>query len=511
MIGQVEQQNLLNAYKTSEIVRTSLGPLGRDKLIVKENGEVLVTNDGKTLLEEMKLKNPIARLLVNLSKNQDLAVGDGTTSVVVFCGQLCLKALQLQEKGIHPLDIIEGYKIALEYSISELKNMSIKEIESETEYKKQLSRAAKTSLNSKMIGRDKNRLSEICVDAVYMISDLERKDINLDLVKMDYIPSGSFEDIKLYKGISLWKSFSHEGMKEMKNCKILMISFPLEIPKLKTKYNVNVKNIDDYQNLLNFQQEFYEKIFKKLKGLECNLLICQWGIDHEINDFLFQNNISAIRWVAGDDLERIAMATSSKICPRFEDLSKEYLGFCGEISQELLQDGTSLLTIKDCKNPKACSILVKGSNKLQCEDTIRSLYDALCNVRNAILDGSIIIGGGATEIELYLKLIEYDKKNRDYFEVIKAWAESLLSIPSTLAENAAMNALEATLGLMKEHEKGNKHYGILFQKKKGKAILGDMLKEGVFENIRVKESLLKLATEMCTLILKIDEIISFEE
>jgi T-complex protein 1 subunit epsilon len=506
---ETELLNLKIVHKLSEIVRTSLGPLGRDKLIVKSNGEMLVTNDGKTLLEEMKIKNPIGKLIVNLSKNQDQNVGDGTTSVVVFIGELSLKAFELKRKGINSIDIIEGYKKSLDIALKQLKTLIIQDLEISENFK-ELSKSAKTSLNSKMIGIEKEALSKICVEAVLQIYDRERKDIDLERIKFDYLPVGTLQESKLFNGIILWKHFSHFQMKSRDNCKIIVISFPLEVPKPKTKYTVNISNVEDYKELENIQHRFYSKVTEILSKIEFDLLICQWGIDEFLNQWLFDQNKIAIRYVAGYDIERISISTGSKICPVLDQINNQILGFCDSISQEYLKDDTSIIKIENSKNTKVCSILVKGTNKIQCEDTIRSLYDSVCNVRNSILDNKLVVGGGSIECELYTKMKKIEVQD-EYLEIYKSWFESLLVIPQTLAENSGMNSLETVTELIHHHENGNAFHGVFFDKNEGSGLCKDMKSEGVYENLKMKESVLKLATEMICLILKIDEIISFEE
>jgi T-complex protein 1 subunit epsilon len=504
-----ELLNLKIVHKLSEIVRTSLGPLGRDKLIVKSNGEMLVTNDGKTLLEEMKIKNPIGKLIVNLSKNQDQNVGDGTTSVVVFIGELSLNALELKKKGIHSIDIIEGYKKSLDVALKELKTLIIQNLDISDNFE-ELSKSSKTSLNSKMIGFEKEKLSKLCVEAVLRIYDRERKDIDLERIKFDYLPIGTLQETKLFNGIILWKIFSHFQMKPRDNCKMIVISFPLEVPKPKTKYSVNISNAEDYKELESIQHRYYRKVIEILSKIEFDLLICQWGIDEFLNQWLLDHNKIAIRYVAGDDIERISISTGSKICPVLDQMNDKMLGYCESISQEYLKDDTSIIKIENSKDSKVCSILVRGTNKLQCEDTIRSLYDSVCNVRNSILDNKLVVGGGSIECELYTKMMKIEVKE-DYLDIYKSWVKSLLIIPQTLAENSGMNSLETVMELIHHHEKGNAYHGVFFDKNEGSGLCKDMKSEGVYENLKMKESVLKLATEMICLILKIDEIISFEE
>lgn len=493
--------NLQTAIDLSDIVRTSLGPMARDKLIVKANGELLITNDGRTLLEEMQIKHPIGRLLVNLSKNQDANVGDGTTSVVVFCGRLCSEALKLRQKGYHPLEIINGYKIALKHALIELRNLQIVEYKKE-HFKKELCRAAKTSLNSKMVNRDRDRLAQLCVDAVLLTCNDERRDCNLNLIKLDYKENGTLEQTKLYHGIVLEKSFSSENMLKMKkDVKIAVLSCPLEPPRPKTKHFVNITTPEQYQQLKKLQENYYNNIFSQFQKFGVNAIICQWGIDNEVNQWLACNQCIAVSWVSGDDLERVAMACGATICPRIEELSEKMLGYAESISEQVIEN-SSIVVIEGCKNPKACSILVRGSNKLMCEDTIRSLYDAICNVRNTIVDSGVVAGGGAIEIELYTKLQQWISKESILQESVKSWIESLLVIPSTLAENAGLNPIETVFQLISKHKQGRKFFGIEYKKEVKLQDITD-----VFENIRVKESIYKLATEMVSMILKIDNII----
>ena len=307
------RSNILAARSIAQTLRSSLGPKGMDKMLISQDGDVTITNDGATILEQMNVEHPVAKLLVELSKSQDNETGDGTTGVVVLAGALLEQAQKLLDKGLHPLQIIEGYDKACDISIKHLetiaKNIDIKENDYEP-----LKKAATTALCSKVVSKYQKQFAEICVDAVLKVIDWDRKDVNLDLIKIVGKVGGSLEDTKLIRGIVLDKEMSHPQMpKEIYNANICILTCPFEPPKPKTKYNVDIKSAEDYKKLYEQEQKYFRDMVKDVKDSGANFVICQWGFDDEANHLLMQNNLPAVRWVGGTEIEQIAIATGSRI------------------------------------------------------------------------------------------------------------------------------------------------------------------------------------------------------
>jgi T-complex protein 1 subunit epsilon len=397
-----------------------------------------------------------------------------------------------------------------------------------------------------MVNADRERLAQLCVEAALLVTKFHenmKPDCDLRLIKLDYIDSGSLEETQLIRGITIMKkSFSHENMPtKIQNVKLAVLSCALEAPRPKTKHTVNINSEQDFIQLKIVQASFYEKICTSIKNSGANAVICQWGIDHEVNDWLVYNNIVAVRWVVGDDIERIAMATGATICPRISELTSDKLGTAETmyIQQVSYSDGSnSGIIIEGCSDPRTCSILVRGTNQYMCEDTVRSLHDALCSVRNSMIETEVIPGGGASETELFVQINDkfipqfVDKlqdeqwnefqRDRMYqlIDVFKSYAESLLVIPLTLAENAGVVPVQFIQKLVLGHrqkQEESKYLGIalteatsenLFEQEDEELMsILDMRKTQVVEMLSVKKNILEAATETACIILKVDQVI----
>jgi T-complex protein 1 subunit epsilon len=374
-----------------------------DKMLVSGDGDVCVTNDGATILQQMEVEHPTAKLLVELSHSQDNETGDGTTGVVVLAGSLLEQAQILIDKGLHPLAIVEGFDKACEYAVKHLETIHSK-IDYQENNNEHLIKAAITALGSKIVSKYQRKLAEIAVNAVLSVCDMERKDVNFEMIKVLGKVGGSLEDTQLIHGIVLDKEMSHPQMdKEIQDAKICILTCPFEPPKPKTKYNVEIRSAEAYKRLYEQEQEYFKTMVSSVKESGANLVICQWGFDDEANHLLMQNNLPSVRWVGGTEIELIALATGGRIIPRFSEIKPEKLGRARVVKE--LSFGTEeekMIVIEDCQVNKSVTILVRGGSKMIVEEAIRCLHDALCVVRNMIRDPRIIYGGGASEISCSL-------------------------------------------------------------------------------------------------------------
>jgi T-complex protein 1 subunit epsilon len=347
----------------------------------------------------MNVEHPVAKLMVDLSKSQDNESGDGTTGVVVLAGAILEKAQSLIDKGLHPLQIIEGFEKGCDYAVKHLET-----IHSKVDYKENnnehLIKAAITSLGSKVVSKYQKKLAEIAVNAILSVYDSETRDVNFELIKVEGKVGGSLEDTQLVTGIVLDKEMSHPQMtKEIQDAKICILTCPFEPPKPKTKYNVDIKSAESYKKLYEHEQAYFKEMVKAVKDSGANLVICQWGFDDEANHLLMSEGLPAVRWVGGTEIELIALATGGRIIPRFNEIKPDKLGRARIVKE--ISSGTEndkMIIIEDCQVTKAVTILVKGGSTMIVDEAKRCLHDALCVVRNMIRDPRIIYGGGAAEI-----------------------------------------------------------------------------------------------------------------
>ena len=498
--------NILSARTVSKIVRTSLGPRGLDKILISPDGDITVTNDGATILSQMEITNHVAKLLVELSRSQDDEIGDGTTGVVVLAGALLEKAADLIDKGIHPIRIADGYDQACEIAIAELDKVADK-IDFTKDDTENLLKVAKTSLGSKIVSKAHDQFSKIAVDAVLSVADLERKDVDFDLIKVDGKVGGSLEDSLLVKGVIVDKDFSHPQMPdEVRDAKLAILTCAFEPPKPKTKHKLDITTVEEFKKLQNYEREKFQEMIDQLKDSGANLVICQWGFDDEANHLLLQNKLPAVRWVGGPEIELIAIATNGRIVPRFEDLSEAKLGRAGVVRE--MTFGTTrekMLVIEECANTRAVTVFVRGSNKMIIDEAKRSLHDALCVVRNLVRDNRVVYGGGAAEIACSLavdKAADQEPGLQQY--AMRAFADALDSVPMALAENSGLSPIE-TLASIKSRQvtEGNSRLGVDCMQTGS----NDMKEKFVIDPLIGKRQQLLLATQLCRMVLKINNVI----
>lgn len=436
--------NIIAAKSVATTLRTSLGPKGMDKMIVSPDGEVVVTNDGATIVEKMEIVHPTASLLVELSQSQDNEIGDGTTGVVVLAGALLDQALLLLDKGIHPLKIASGFDKACDIATTRLEEISRPVDIFENEHEN-LVRTAMTALGSKIVSKCKRKLAEIAVKAVISVADLERRDVNFELIKICTKTGGCIEDTTFVNGIVIDKDFSHPQMpKEVKDAKICILTCPFEPPKPKNKYTLSITSAEDYEALRKKEEQYFTEMVALVKASGANVAMCQWGFDDEANHLLLQNNLPSVRWVSGTDIELLAIATGARIVPRFCEITPEKLGKAGNVRE--IEFGTlnqKMLLIEELTGSKAVTILVRGSSKMVVDEAKRSIHDSLCVIRNLVKDNKIIVGGGASELNCAITLRE---KADDFPGVeqyaVRAFAEALEQIPLALADNSGLAPLQ---------------------------------------------------------------------
>ncbi|WLF79551.1 T-complex protein 1 subunit epsilon [Lodderomyces elongisporus] len=501
---EATKSHILAARSVASIVKTSLGPRGLDKILISPDGDITITNDGATILSQMDLENQIAKLLVELSKSQDDEIGDGTTGVVVLASALLDQALELIDKGIHPIKIANGFDEACKVAVEQLEKVAD---EMTIDDKSTLLKAAKTSLGSKIVSKAHDHFAQMAVDAVTEVADFKRKDVDFELIKMEKKVGGSIEDSKLINGVLLEKDWSHPQMpKEVRDCKIAILTCPFEPPKPKTKHKLDISNVEEFKLLQEYEQKKFQEMIDHVKASGANVVACQWGFDDEANHLLLANGLNAIRWIGGSELELLAIATNGRIVPRFEDLSADKLGKAGVIKE--LEFGTTkdrMLVIEECSNTKAVTCFIRGSNEMIVAEGVRALHDSLCVVRNLIRDNRVVYGGGAAELTCSLAVSDAADRQVGIDQyAFRAFAAALDTIPLTLAENSGLDPIETLSSLKaKQVREQNSHLGVDCL---GKGT-NDMKSLFVIDPLIGKKQQLYLATQLTRMILKINDVI----
>ncbi|KDE07529.1 T-complex protein 1 subunit epsilon [Microbotryum lychnidis-dioicae p1A1 Lamole] len=499
--------HILAARTVAGIVRTSLGPRGLDKILISQDGDITVTNDGATILGQMQVEHEIAKLLVQLSKSQDDEIGDGTTGVVVLAGALLESAAGLLDRGIHPIKIADGFERACAVAVAELERVG-DVIEYSKHNQTELLKVAQTSMGSKIVSKAQGLFAQIAVDAVLAVADLDRKDVSFDLIKVVGKVGGSIEDTTLIRGVLLDKDMSHPQMpRSLNDARIAILTCPFEPPRPKTKHKLDITSVEEYKKLQTYETDKFQEMIKRVKDTGANLVICQWGFDDEANHLLMQNDLPSVRWVGGPEIELIAIATNGRIVPRFEDLTTEKLGKAGLVRE--LAFGTTrdkMLVIEDCDNSRAVTVFVRGSNKMIIDESKRALHDALCVVRNLVKDNRVVYGGGAAEIACSIAVAKAADEIASIEQyAMRAFATALDAIPLALAENSGLSPIE-TLADVKSRQvtEGNSRLGIDCANKGS----NDMKAQFVFDPLISKRQQYLLATQLVRAILKIDDVIT---
>lgn len=503
--GRDAQKNNIAAAKLiSEVVKSSLGPRGMDKMLVDGLGDVTITNDGATILKEIDVQHPAAKMMVEISKATDNEVGDGTSSVVVLAGALIEKAEELITKDVHPTIIVDGYRKSAQKSI-EIFNQLAQNIDGGN--KSELIKVAKTSMQTKLVSKESNELSEIVVNAALQVSEPNDSGylVDIDDVKVEKKAGGSLRDTKLIKGIVLDKEVVHGGMpKRIEKAKIALVNSALEIEKTEFDAKINISSPDQMKMFLEEENKMLKSMVDKLISSGANVTICQKGIDDVAQHYLAKSNILAVRRVKESDMTKLARATGARIVNNLEDLSSKDLG-AADLVEERKVETDKWVFIEGCKHPKAVTILIRGGSQRVVDEAERSVHDALMVTKDVMEKPFIVAGGGSPESFVAGKLRDWSStlSGREQLAADK-FAESLEVIPLALAENAGMDPIDTLTELRSKQAKGSKWSGI--DARSGKIV--DMSKLDIVEPLSVKEQIIKSATEVASMILRIDDVIA---
>ncbi|MDQ1253351.1 MAG: archaeal chaperonin [Euryarchaeota archaeon] len=498
-----QSNNIMAAKAVAEAVRTTLGPKGMDKMLVDSMGDVVITNDGATILREMDIEHPAAKMVVEVAKTQDEQVGDGTTSAAVVAGQLLSKAEDLIEQEIHPTIIAAGYRLAAEKAVEVLNSLAMKVEISDRDL---LISIAETAMTGKGAESAKSLLSKIAVDAVTSITDTNGKNTvdkeNINIVKK---VGGSVENSELINGMIIDKERIHPNMpQKVKDAKILLLNSAIELKDTEVDAEISITSPDQLQSFLDQEELMLKKIVQQVVGSGANVVFCQKGVEDIAQHFLAKAGIIAIRRVKKSDMEKLARATGGKLITNLDEVTLDDLGHAGLVEEKKV-GGDNMIFVTGCDNPKAVTILLRGGTDHVVESINAALEDALRVVAVAIEDEKLVAGGGSPEVEVSLRLQEYAAtlEGREQLAV-KAYAEALEIIPRTLAENAGLDPIDMLMELRSQHEKGIKTAGLNVYE--GKVV--DMWEAFVVEPLRVKTQVINAATESAVMILRIDDIIA---
>ena len=504
--GKEAQRNNITAAKIiAETIKTTLGPKGMDKMLVSSFGDVSITNDGATIMKELDVEHPAAKMLVEVAKAQDNEVGDGTTTAVVLAGELLAKAEDLLNQNIHPTLIIDGYKKASEKAQEILEKMAVPVSINDD---KRLMDVAMTSMGSKSVTVAKEHFAKLAVEAIKQVA--EEKDgklkADVDLIKVLKKHGKGLDETELVKGMVIDKEVAHSQMpKTVENAKIALLNAKLEIEKTEFDAKINIDTPEQMKLFLDEEERMLREMVDKIAETGANVVFCQKGIDDVALHFLAKKGIMAVKNVSSGDMEKLARATGGKIIASVKDLTADVLGEA-RLVEEVKIGEDKLVYVRECKNPKAVTIVVRGGTEHVVDEAERSLHDALCVVRNAMEDGKIVPGGGAPEAEVAKQLRDYAVKvgGREQL-AIEAFADAVESIPLTLAENAGLDPIDIMVALRAKHESAaSPTYGVdVFSGE-----VKDMLELNIVEPLRVKQQVVKSATEAANMILKIDDLIA---
>ena len=496
-----QSRNILAAKTIASAVKSTLGPKGMDKMLVDSMGDVVITNDGATILREMDIEHPAAKMMVEIAKTQDNEVGDGTTSAVVIGGELLKKAEDLLDQDVHPTLIVTGYRLAAEkaYEILEELTQTVTPDDTET-----LKKIATTSMTGKGAEVARELLTNLAVESVRAIAEKGGK-IDIDHIKLEKKTGGGKDDTVLIKGMIIDKERVHPGMpKLVENAKIALVNSAMEIEKTEVDAKIEITSPDQMKAFLDEEENMLKSMVDKVKDSGANVFFCQKGIDDLAQHFLAKDGIMAVRRVKESDMKKLASATGGKVLTTLEEIRQEDLGEAGLVEERKI-GGEEMIFVEDCQNPKSVSILLRGGTEHVVDELERGMTDALRVTACAVEDGKYVAGGGATEIELALKLREYAATvgGREQL-AIQAFADAAEVIPRALAENAGLDPIDMLVELRSAHEAGDKYAGLdVF---KGEPT--NMLDASVIEPLRIKTQAISSATESATMILRIDDVIA---
>lgn len=501
---EAQRTNIMAAKIVAESVKSSLGPKGMDKMLVDSFGDVTITSDGRTILDEMDIQHPAAKMMVEVAKTQDNEAGDGTTTAVIISGELLNKAEELIEKNVHPTVIIDGYRKAQEKALEILEKIAITVDLNSQDYAK---KAAMTSMASKLVAEHREYLAEIAVKAILAVTEKvgDKYRADVDDVKVEKKTGESVQETKLIQGIILDKDVSHSGMpKRVEKAKIALLDCPLEIEKTEFDAKINIESPEQMEAFLKQEEDMLREMVEKLAKVGANVVLCEKGVDDMVQHFLARKSMLTVRRIKKSDMEKLAKATGGKIVTNLEAITTADLGYANLVEERKVGDD-KMTFIEGCKHPRAVTILIRGGTERIIAEAERSIHDALCVVRDIVEEPKIVAGGGSPELEMSRQLKKYAETlpGREQLAV-RGFAEALEAIPTTLTENAGLDPIDILSDLRARHEKGEIWAGI--EVVSGK--IQDMSKAGVYEPLAVKKQIIKSATEAASMLLKIDDVIA---
>jgi thermosome len=500
-----QANNIMAGIVISDAVKSTLGPRGMDKMLVDSLGDVTITNDGASILKEIDVQHPAAKMLVEVAKSQDQETGDGTTTSVVIAGELLKRAQELLEKKIHPTIVVGGYQKAAEEATKILKEISVTMTGRD---KKILTGIAETSMNSKSIVGSKQHFAKIAVDAVLQIAEESNGKVTADVDMIEIIKKQgkSLTETELVNGMVIDKEVVHAAMpRKVEKAKIALVNAAIEVEKTEFDAEIKIDSPDQIKAFLDEEERMLKTMVDKIVDSGANVLVCQKGIDDVAQHYLAKAGVMSIRRAKKSTLEKLAKATGGQIATSLDEISAESLGDAGLVEEIKIAED-KLVYIRECKDPKAVSVVIRGGTEHVVDEADRALHDALCVVRNVVEDGTYVAGGGSTEAEISRRLEDYADKVKGREQLaIEAFAESLRVVPKTLAENGGHDPIDIIADLKKAHSKetGLWHGVDVF---KGKST--DMMKAGVIEPSRVKSQAIRSAAEAAQMILRIDDVIA---
>jgi len=495
-----QRNNILAARIVAETVRTTLGPKGMDKMIVDGMGDIIVTNDGVTILEEIQVEHPAAKMIVEIAKTQENEVGDGTTTAVVIAGELLKNAETLLDKEIHPTVITKGYKMAAEKSQEILNKIAEPITKNDKILLKQI---AETAMTGKGAESSKEKLGTLVVDAVTQVEDAN--EINMGDIRLQKKVGGGIEDSELIKGIVLDKEKVHSAMpKQIKNPKILLLDVALEIKNPETDTKIQISDPRQLQGFLEQEENMLKNMSEAVIKSGANVVFCQKGIDDLVQHYLAKAGIYAARRIKKSDMDGLERATGAKVVSSLKEIGVDDLGSAGMVREIKIGD-EEMTYVEGCKNPKAVTILIRGGTMHVVDEVERAVKDAIGDVIASLKLGKVVAGAGAVETEVAMQLRKFATKlsGREQLAV-QSFADAIEVIPITLAENAGLDPIDILTDMKNHHDKGEKWAGInVFT---GKIV--DAWKTGVIESLKIKTQAIKSASEVCELILRIDDVIA---
>jgi len=499
------RNNIMAARAIAEALRTTLGPRGMDKMLIDSLGDVTITNDGATILDEMDVQHPAAKLMVEIAKAQDDEVGDGTTTVVVLAGELLKEAEALLDKNIHPTVVIGGYKKAADKAREVLERIAMPVSYEDDET---LKKVAMTAMYSKAVAAVRGYFADLAVKAVKQIAEKKGEEwyADTDYIQIIKKQGGSLLDTQLVCGVVIDKEVVHPGMpKRVEDAKIALINAPLEIEKPEYDAEIRIRSPEQMKAFLEEQERMLRDMVERIRGVGANVVFCQKGIDDAAQHYLAKFGILAVRRVKKSDMEKLARATGARIVTSLEDLTEKDLGYAKLVEERKVADD-KMVFVEGCKNPKAVSILVRGGAEHVVDEAERAIHDALCVIRNVVQEGKIVGGGGAPEVELARYIRDYAMKFKGKVQLaMQKFADALEIIPTILAQSGGLEPVDAIVELRSLHEQGKTWAGVDVV---GGRIVEDITKLNVPEPVNVKKQSIKSATEAAIMILRIDDIIA---